>query len=184
MAAAHGGSHHPEPGYGIGADFALSQGFHHYDHQNYGQNRNIWCDGKNQQLSQHHRGNTVKADLPAGSSFVGGFCMKSEITPNGTLTIGHNGLVGHDKVWLLSAVDGSYYPIDKPAQDNSILVRDGSWSDTNPESGYVEADVLLSASGSGNSTGTGDAGGGCNSGALAFMPLFTAGFICAAKVAR
>jgi hypothetical protein len=179
---AHGGEHHPEPGYGNGHGCQLSGNFHHYDHQdNYGQNKNIWCNnGSNQQLNQHHGGNTVNADLPADSSFVGGFCIKSDIDNGGVLDIGYKDLVAHDKVWLLSKDDGSYYPIDKTSSENNIAILDNGWADMNPTQGVVESEVLLSARNSGNGNGNGngnhDGGGsgGCTTGAGGIASLIAA----------
>ncbi|MDL2263068.1 hypothetical protein LJC31_00290 [Synergistaceae bacterium OttesenSCG-928-I11] len=175
MASAHGGSHHPEPGHSGGSNHNLDGNFHHYDHQNnYGQNHNVWCNGTNQQLSQHHSGNAVSADLSSGSSFVGGFCMKSTVQSGEVLEIQYQNLVDHDKVWLKSG-DQSYYPIDKASNENFILVEDNSWSDRNPTVGEVEADVLLSTRGGNNSSDNSGGGGGCN--ALGIGGLLLVGLI-------
>jgi hypothetical protein len=173
-AGAHGGGHHPEPGHDGGGSCNLDSNFHHYDHSNYGQQNNIWCNGSEPQLAQHHRGNTINANLPADSSFVGGFCVKSEIESGQVLDIQYKDLVQHDKVWLLNKDDGIYYPIDRDPADTNILVQDGDWADMDPTQGKVEADVLLSARNFGSDPGDNRSGGGggCNVG---FGPISLVG---------
>jgi hypothetical protein len=173
-AEAHGGSHHPETGHNGGGSCNLGANFHHYDSNDYGQQNNIWCgNGSNHQLGQHHRGNTVNANLPADSSFVGGFCVKSEIGNGQVLDIQYKGLVQHDKVWLRDKDSGMYYPIDQQPSESSILVEDNGWADSNLTLGQVEADVLLSGR---SSVGNHDegSGGGCNAG-FGIIPLVCLG---------
>jgi hypothetical protein len=184
FAEAHGGDHHPEPGHNGSYDCALGSGFHHYDNGNYGQGKNIWCDnGNSHLLGQHHRGNQVKADLPTDSSFVGGFCMKADITDGEVLKIAYSGLVGHDKIWLLAS-DGVYYPIDKNTDENFILVKEGDWADRDATSGKIEADVLLSARYGNNSHNAGGSGGGCNSGASFLIGLAAVGGLAFVKKSK
>ena len=174
-ANAYGGGHHPEPNYpGWGGSCNLGNNFHNYDYANhYGSGQNVWCNGTNQQLNQHHGGNVVSADLPSGNSFVGGFCMKSRITSGDVLRIQYKDLVEHDKVWLKSG-DQAYYPIDKTAGENFILVDDNGWADRNAAVGQVEADVLLSGrSGSGSGSSDGGGGGGCNAVGIGGLLLVT-----------
>lgn len=160
-ANAHGDAHHPEPGHsGTGGSCNLSDNFYHYNHAaHYGSNHNIWCDGTNQQLSRHHGGNTVSANLPSGSSFVGGFCIRSQVASGGVLKIQYKDLVEHDKVWLKSG-DQIYYPIDKSVGEHFILVEDNGWADRSSAVGQVEVDVLLSSQHGSGSGGGG--GGGCD----------------------
>ena len=163
VALAHGGSHHAQPGYERGHDCRLGNDFHNYNHQNhYGIDKNIWCDGTNSQLRQHHTGSTVKAALAGNGSFNGGFCVRSELVGKGVLTVEYKNMVQHDQVWLQSG-DLSYYPIDRAQEDITIQIEDNGWADRNPALGIVEAEVLFSGSGDtapGSSSDGG--GGGCN----------------------
>jgi hypothetical protein len=153
VAWAHGGEHHAEPGYGRGHDSVLNNNFHHYDHQNhYGTDKNVWCNGSGQQLSPHHGGGTVRADLPDGSSFVGGFCIKANLSEETVLNVNYKDIAPHDKVWL-KAEDSAYYPIDRTPGETSIQIEDGGWADRNSLPGQVEAEVLFSAASSGGNPG-------------------------------
>lgn len=168
--AQQGGSHHPQPNHPQGGgSCGLGSGFHNYDPNSFGPDRNIWCNGANQQL-RPHEGSTVNAKLASGDVFVGGFCIQSHLVNGRTLDIRYQNLVKHDKVWLKSK-DQIYYPIDKPVSDNFILVEDNGWADQNPAPGRVTAEVLLSqksssggggGSGGGGNSGGSDSGGGCN----------------------
>lgn len=163
---ARGNSHHPEPGYGAGHDCYLGSNFHNYDHRNnYGTDKNVWCDGTNSQLKPHHTGAAVRAGLAANASFCGGFCLRSETSGN-VLTIQYKNVVEHDKVWLQSG-DLSYYPIDRAAGDTSVQVEDNGWADRNPAVGIVEAEVLFSkTNASSGSNENSDSGGGCSASGL------------------
>jgi hypothetical protein len=183
---AHGGSHHQKPGYTEPHGCNLSSSFHHYDHQNnYGTNKNIWCDGtgvQNALLGQHHAGQSVNAALPGNASFVGGFCIKSQVGNGEVLEIHYQDVVRHDGVWLQSNNDGNYYPIDIASEETSILVEDNGWADKNQNLGQIESEVLFSSPGV--ALGGHDSGGsgGCNSAGfpsligvapIVLLPLFS-----------
>ncbi|MDR1482134.1 MAG: hypothetical protein LBI74_05855, partial [Synergistaceae bacterium] len=173
-------SHHPETGHSGGGSCNLGANFHHYDSNDYGQRNNIWCgNGSNHQLGQRHWGDTINANLPVDSSFVGGFCVKSEVGDGQVLDIQYKDLVQHDKIWLRDQNSGIYYPIDQQPSETSIFVEDNGWADSNRASGQVEADVLLSAKNSGSDPegDSGDSsGGGCDAG-FGFIPLAGLGML-------
>ena len=167
--------HHAEPGNENGHACRLGENFQHYDHRNnYGPDKNVWCDGTNPELRRHHTGSTVNANLPRNVDFKGGFCIRADVVNSDTLTVQHKNLMTHDKVWLLSG-DAVYYPITKPLGEATIRVQDNSWSDRNPAVGKVESEILFSgaaAPGGGGQT-SGD-GGGCSSFGLAGLVMLGA----------
>ena len=167
----HGNGHHQEPGHGRGRSHHIGNVPHYNHDRHYGTDKNIWCDGENSHLLSNnhsgHHGNTVRASLAGNETFVGGFCISSNLKQgDNRLEITYkNNIARHNKVWLRSKDDGAFYPItpDQGTETGTSVIRiqDGGWADRSAAGGTVEAEVLFS--GSNSSSNPGNSGGGCNS---------------------